>query len=232
MVHRLSILGLNYFNVDLKLNIFPNLSKVGFSFWYRALGPHLTSLLPPPPQSTNQQSTNQPINNQTLDQTRLQIASRSDTNRYPFVNQFLDCFFPDINSIWGTIWEAFEPLLVQNTKEQGGCSSFGISYLFQFGIVFANDYLAISTASLGTANNIGKVIVIIWPQHHHLMTSSSLPFLKLDFWQSNNFSNWIYTIMHQVPALTLVLTLTLSTAAPASLQLLQCVYDHYYHWGD
>ena len=50
---------------------------------------------------------------------RLKIISQSDTHLYPFINQFVDGFFPDIGSILEAIWEAFKPLVVEKT---GGVS--------------------------------------------------------------------------------------------------------------
>ena len=86
-------------------HLFPNLSQVGFSFWYWTLGPHLTSLpaasppVPPPPshsqqsikrpidqptnQSTNQsinQPTNQPIN-QSTNQPINQLTNHQPINQ-------------------------------------------------------------------------------------------------------------------------------------------------------
>ena len=44
--------------------------------------------------------------------------SRSDTVRCQIFNQFLDCFFPDIGSFLGAIWEAFELLLDAKTSDE------------------------------------------------------------------------------------------------------------------
>ena len=50
----------------------------------------------------------------------LQTIFQNDTNRYPFINPFLDRFVPDIGLILGAIWEAFKPLLAPKTRGLSG----------------------------------------------------------------------------------------------------------------
>ena len=46
----------------------------------------------------------------------FKIISQRDTNRYPFLNQSVDRFCLEIKYILGAIWEAFDPLLVEQTR--------------------------------------------------------------------------------------------------------------------